>query len=337
MLNCNGKSDETLLWGEIEIADSFRYVLSPHLLELPLSAVPKIDCNNCRRVEEKTAIYGVFCCDVTPSLANFLVGEILTHGGNSVIDEWIEQCRGNPFGLWVPPLEAEKHRFARREGQYGQPCPLLTPIRGHCAIYARRPPLCIGYHCYYPNRMWRETWSCLVSTLDLLQDATSRYLVFQADFDFKWMADWWDREIEEIWQDNSYKPDCYAAYWQKWQSREQEFYRRCYETMRSGDAKLFADIRDHHRQHLSDRLDLQPAVDREQLDYLAWEYTNRHKLHLAPIEPSKSQRQRFVRGAICAEENTLSIHQQESILWWYLKQLTERSAKPWWHRLFGGG
>lgn len=324
-------------WENTALAHSFRCLLSPALLHIPWPKVPRIDCFRCRRVEEHMTSCEVKCCDVVPVLANFLVGEILSHTPHPVVEDWISQHRGDPYAIWVPPEVSAYHLSARKHGRYGSPCPLLYPgqgLQGTCSVYAHRPALCVGYHCYYPNRLWQEAWACFTSTLELWQDAAARYLVTLFSFDLQKMAVFWEQEPASLWQNNQQVPAFYQACWQHWQGKEREFYVQCYRTLCELGPEQRRAICDLQRQHLMDRMAQQGQTTTSQYTALAQEFIQRDQLQLTPLPPASDIREQLQRGAVAAEDNTLSIHQQESILLWYALQLQQAQTPSWWEKLW---
>lgn len=322
--------ESILLWGEVELADSFRTLLSPKLLEQGWPAVPKIDCQNCRRVHEGKATWAVRCCDVVPSLPNFLVGEILSSQEHPVVLEWLRSRRSDPFAIWVPPEKAQEHRSARVDGRYGKGCPLLVEEGGLCSVYLQRPALCVSYHCYYPSMLWKEAWSCLASLLEGLQDAASRYLVITADFDLSCMAEIWDEESDSLWEGCQQKEEFYQGCWQHWEGREAEFFRSCYERLQAMGDKERQDLHDWYRQQRMDRLAESDQQSSKQYQLLDQEFRQRGSLSLTPLEPPKPLRLRWQKKMLAPEENPYSLHQMESFLLWYKAKLTADTERPWW-------
>ena len=194
-------------WGEMKLANSFKNLFASSLLEEEPLKVPPVDCENCRCVLEKRTTWKVRCCDIVPRLANFLIGEILSNHQHDIIEKWIEDKRGDPYFIQIPPSLAKKYINARQDGHFGLPCPLLIKEGGACSLYHFRPPLCIGYHCYYPNSLLFEAWSCLTSTLELLQDTATRYLVSKSELNLTTMANIWDSANSELdlWENEKQK------------------------------------------------------------------------------------------------------------------------------------
>lgn len=310
-------------WGDVVLARSYLALLSPALRRRPLPSVPRVDCDDCRRVKEGTASFSVRCCDVLPRLSNFLVGEILTAGGHPRVEQWLLGRRGDPYFVQVPPTLAKAHLEARFGGKFGLPCPLLVPDQGRCSIYTMRPPLCIGYHCYYPNPFWLGLWSCLTSTLELLQDTATRYLVAQAGFSLGEMASVWRdfADEKELWEGESQHEKAYKAFWQHWQGREEEFYRDCYAKVREGGASLREALSALHREFLIERLARESRLDASRERELREErYTEEH---LTPLAPPKALRLQYQKSYVAAEENELTHLEQQRILLWYLERLDE--------------
>lgn len=312
-------------WGAVWLADGFFSLLHQQLTtEAEVPSVPRVNCGSCRRVEEGAALASIKCCDVTPRLPNFLVGEICAQAPHPVVTKWIEERRGDPYGFYIPPAVARAHLEARQEGRYGLACPLLVPGGGRCSIYMMRPALCVGYHCYYPDVMWQEAFSCLTSTLDLLQDAGARALVMSFPFD-------WERSASalasfhdeaDIWVGASQREEVYSSLWQDWQGKELAFYINCYEKVQASPLLLREQMLSLQRQQLASRLQsasLPPAeiirLERKLLD------ESDASGELRPIQPTERERLRYRQSAIPADQNIHSILQQEGQLLWYLQRL----------------
>ncbi len=325
---------KSLQWGSLVLADSFRYLIAPQLLAIPIPTVPRVACQDCRRVKEETASFEVRCCDIVPVLPNFLVGEILSLQTHPVVTEWITERRGDPFAIWVPPRIAEEHRNARQDGLFGLPCPLLLSGEGRCSIYVQRPALCVSYHCYYPDVLWQEAWACLASTLDLLQDAASRYLVTLFGLDLQKLAVLWGEEAGEIWEGKQQNIAAYQSCWQHWEGREADLYRKCYEIVQTTSPSLGWEVRDLQRQQLWDRLIANAQLSGEQESLLEREFVQRRSLQPKASHPPDWFRARLQEGTLTAEHNPFTIHQQESILLWYLQKLQESPIQQWWRTLW---
>lgn len=308
-----------LRWGGLVIADSYRYLLAPELLRISIPVVPKVDCSNCRKVSEGTASWEIRCCDITPHLPNFLVGEILESGGHPTMEGWFSS-RADPFYLLSPPELVRKHLAARTDGSFGLPCQLLLEGQGRCSLYARRPALCIGYHCYYPDILWREGFSCLTSTLDLWQNVASRYLVSSSSLCLQTIASIWKtaRHDDDLWEEETQKPWIRKALWQGWEGKEAAFYRDTYLRLRS---KLPEDrllIHHFYSEQLLRRLEDRGLKTAQREKEILGEIP---EAPLQSIAPSQAIRDAYQKGFIAAEENLATLREQESFLLWYLDQL----------------
>ena len=320
------------------IAKSYLQLLHPIEPDGAFPKVPEVDCDNCRRVKEGTASLDVRCCDVIPRFPNFLIGEILEteqtlEQGPKLIREWIAQHRGDPFYMQVPPTLSKQHREARKDGHFGLPCPFLIPKQGRCSIYQMRPVLCFTYHCYYPNGLWKEAWACMQATLELQQYTASHYLVAQSDLNMKTLSAFWSQEEQEdIWEHHSHLPEVYEALWQHKQGQEEQYYRECYQRFCSFSEKDFVDMRKQQTIFLMERLSASEKLSKKKERELMADYhaTEAPK----PRQPTTGQRRQYRKSYLPAEENELTLRQQESILMWYLQELNaptlwERIAKLW--------
>ncbi|TNE44846.1 MAG: hypothetical protein EP343_29785 [Deltaproteobacteria bacterium] len=318
------------MWSELELAESFQRLLSPVLLAEPWPTVPRVDCQQCRRVEEGLATWEVRCCDVVPVLPNFLVGEILHHHEHPVVLGWLQSRRSDPFAIWVPPNEAMEHKDARVDGRYGKGCPLLVEGGGLCSVYAQRPALCVNYHCYYPSMLWKEAWSCLGTLLELLQDAAAHFLVSLSDLDLGRLAQLWESEPPTLWEDGWQIEVLYEGCWQHWVGREAMFFRWCYEKLLSFGPKELQDVRDWHRQRCMDRLAVAGQEGTDHYRTLDEEFSHRHELQVVACEPPRELRKRLQSKVLGADEHLYSIHQMESYALWYREQLKKDENPSWW-------
>ena len=287
--------------------------------------VPTVDCEHCRCVDEGRTRENVRCCDVTPQFPNFLVGELLQSQEHEVISSWITQRRGDPYSLFVPPVVAKAHLDARVDGLYGMACPLLHVETGRCSVYAFRPGLCVGYHCYYPDVMWVEMWSCLTSLLCAAEDAASRYLVQRAGFSFRRMSAIWEHFEDElaIWDGVGQRAEVYNELWQDWLGREEAFYKLCFARLHEEGEEAWEQIVALQEEHLFARRDhgvlgLEGAMS----------------AGIMPIKPTTSLRMIYRKGRIRPEENVLSLPVQERLLMWYMEQLEQKGRWGRWTRFF---
>lgn len=320
-----------LVWGTVVLAESFGVLLSPALLSLPLPRVPRVDCGSCRRVQEGNAEETVRCCDIVPRIPNFLVGEILVQSDHPVILEWIKQQRCDPYYFLPPPAMERQHLNARSDGRFGLPCPLLLPGQGRCSIYTQRPSLCIGYHCYLPDMLWREAWMCLLSLLNLLQHAVARVLVQRAGFSMKRMAEVWETcETEAaLWEGESQKDAVYRDFWQDHQGNEAAFFRACFAQVRSDGKRLREEASALQKRLLWSRLAQTHPLPPEREKHLtqspaSWE--------LQPEEPPKALRTALQKGAQEADTLAFTLEEMESYMAWYIQALYAPSWWGWWNK-----
>lgn len=322
-------------WGGSTLADCFRHLLSEPLQTRPLRAVPQVDCQSCRRVKEGTAKDAVRCCDIAPAIPNFLVGEILHRHGHPVVLRWIEERRSDPYGIMVPPGVAQKHLSARTSGHFGLPCELLVPGEGRCSIYASRPALCVGYHCYYPSRLWQEAWACLGSLLSVLQEATARYLVTCFDFDLMATASAWDAFGERpLWNGVKQDLSLYQATWQHWCGREELFFRACYRHLVEHPKETSRGVRGLQRLQLMESFADAGRLTKEREDRCEREASG---VECCPVKPPDALRARLQRGVIPVDENERTIAELESHLLWYQQAVASKSWLSWlWEREVSG-
>ena len=322
---------QPLVWGAATLAESFGKLLSPALLSLPLPPVPRVDCGDCRRVREGNAEETIRCCDIVPRLPNFLVGEILHHSDHPVILEWIEQRRCDPYYFLPPPAMEERYLSARSDGHFGLPCPLLLPNQGRCSIYAQRPALCIGYHCYVPDVLWREAWMCLLGLLNLLQHAVARVLVQRAGFSMKKMAQVWeDSEAETtLWEGDRQKSSAYRAFWQEHEGKEADFFRGCFVRVRAEGRRVREEASDLQKRLLWSRLATTGALtsEREERWLRPFEIQEIH-----PEAPPEMLRRALQKGAQEADMLAFSIEEMEGFMAWYLGELQSPSWWRWWSK-----
>ena len=264
---------EPLRWGGLTLAASYRH-LTQGVVQAPLPEVG-LDCGRCRRVEEGSAVPSVKCCDIVPRFSNFLVGELLLSGSHPQIERWIDERRGDPFGLQVPPELAARYLSARGPGRFGLPCPLLQ--EGACSIYARRPLPCVDYHCYYPSELVREAYACLSSALMLLAQRAERALALSFELEAEPMGHALAEPDEALWAGASMRPEPYEALWQGFMGREREFYEACFLRLAKGwlAQRPVQPVTPTAEQRRSLRVGAQPAHDNPlspetQLGLLLW-------------------------------------------------------------------
>lgn len=262
-------------------------LLPEWLQKYPLPPVG-LDCHRCHRVEEGAADPSIKCCDIVPRLPNFLVGALLKTSARAEVRRWIKERRGDPFGIQVPPIVAHQHRVARKAGSFGLPCPFLNA--GACSIYAYRPILCVDYHCYYPNMLFREAYACQSSMWMMLEWQTERRLVLSFDLDVIRLAQALETPEDELWEGRGQRPAIYRELWQDWRGQEAAFYTACLERV--------------------------PSVVSE---------VAKSEVSITP--PSKALRAQYQTGAVPAHTNELDVTTQIGVFLWYQKKLS-RSTKP---------
>ena len=225
------------------------------------------------------------------------------------------------------------HLQAREGGRYGLPCPMLVAGQGRCSIYGQRPPLCMSYHCYVPDRLWREAFLALQSTLGLLQDAVARVLVERAGFSLRTMAQAWEgRSEEDIWQENRQDLSFYRVLWQDWYGREREFFLWCFAQIQQYHAEIYEEACASQRRFLWTRLEAKGALsaEREAILLREAEAGSNAKAALKPLEPPQALRDALFRDPIEPSQIDYTLYEMGCFVAWYLDALTTPSLARWW-------
>lgn len=192
------------------------------------------------------------CCTFTPILPNYLVGSILADEspemaeGKGRIKETIRKRVGvGPLNLSRPRklsllMTAYSDVFGRAKSLK---CPYYDDDNpsGTCSIWRHREVICMTYYCKYTGGMRSyEYWTALKDYLGRVQHMLAKGAARAVDPKviephFKPSA----LTLEDM-EDLPPKESDYKAWWGSWVGREEEFYLKCHEWVRSASAAEFA-------------------------------------------------------------------------------------------------
>lgn len=316
----------TFRLGSVTLAKSWEPLLHSSIRSLAFPPVPNIDCDHCWM--EKMGLFGknIKCCTYTPNFPNFLAGEILTdgyaEGGQSSIVEWIAERRGGPLMTHVPPGERDRFQRTYDDPQDQPGCPLLDD-NGRCTVYEHRPPLCIGYHCHYPqNPALIGFWNSLCSLLELHTILAAQYILGKQGWDkVAFNAFWQTHPFDEIWEENSIRQEESLALWQG-NTEHEAFYKGCYQYLLEHADSIRDDLAVYRREQLLAGLKEQPNPDSKRIEQLEDE-----PLVPEPLSPPPEAYQAFMSGhRILFPANHWSLYENESYILWFHEQAYGRQT-----------
>jgi hypothetical protein len=205
------------------------------------------DCTMCReppateRFDAKTR-----CCTYTPTIPNFLVGAILADRALAGRQSIGERMRGEgvtPWGLDPPALFKLVYAqawsaFGRAEGLL---CPHYLADLGECGIWAHRNSVCATYFCVHVRgsageHFWDQARKLLLDVEEelatvCLLDLGLEPSALEATYALR-SRPALGQVPEGISQeaiDGRADPRAHRRAWGRWEGREEELYRRCFE------------------------------------------------------------------------------------------------------------
>lgn len=187
------------------------------------------------------------CCTYYPRLPNFLVGALLSDGRAELAEgrRRMEEKMGSRLGVtpqWVK-ASARYNLLYRNSRQFfgraaSMRCPYYEEQQGGCTIWPYREAVCSTFFCkYVAGADGRKFWMTLKTYLTLAEIQLSRYAVLQllpeyilAGRDKPELTD--SPSVEDL-DERPVPAKDYTALWGKWEGREADFYRACYELVRA--------------------------------------------------------------------------------------------------------
>jgi len=197
------------------------------------------------------------CCTYHPRLPNYLVGAILSDEDAGMAEgrRRIQQkiSRGvavNP--QWIKAPSRYNLLYANARQAFGRSeslrCPYYEPQGGLCTIWRYREAVCSTYFCkYVAGADGRKFWMTLKTWLTLAEIQLSRYALLQLLPDYVLLGkDKADNSggpltVEDL-DDQRLPEKDYTELWHPWVGREEEFYRRCHESVRALSSEEFESL-----------------------------------------------------------------------------------------------
>ncbi|HYI00553.1 hypothetical protein [Hyalangium sp.] len=242
----------------------------PSFFQSSIPPETKATCSSCAmcesanpiRIESVDGVNRFFrpdtkCCTYHPRLPNYLVGAILSDEdagmaeGRRRIQEKIAHGVGvNP--QWIKAPTRYNLLYASARQAFGRTqslrCPYYEPQGGLCTIWRYREAVCSTYFCkYVAGADGRKFWMTLKTWLTLSEIQLSRYALLQLLPDYVLLGkDKADSSggpltVEDL-DDKPLPQKDYAELWHPWVGREEEFYRRCYESVWALSSEEFENL-----------------------------------------------------------------------------------------------
>ncbi len=192
------------------------------------------------------------CCTFWPNLPNYLVGAILADESPEMAEgrRRIKEAIATRIG--VGPWELSRPRklsllMRNYSGAFGRARSLLCPYyddknpAGTCSIWRHREVICLTYYCKYSDGMrGYEYWVALKNYLAHVQRQLAQNAARMVDPNVI-QPQFKDAPLTaEDMDDLPPKASDYESWWGPWVGREEEFYLKCHEWVRSVSAADFA-------------------------------------------------------------------------------------------------
>ncbi|WP_224363148.1 hypothetical protein [Hyalangium versicolor] len=244
--------------------------LFPSFFQDPIPVETKATCSSCAmceaanpvRIESVDGVSRFFrpdtkCCTYHPRLPNYLVGAILSdtdpamaEGRRRIQEKIARGVSVNPQWIKAPTRYNLLYTNARQAFGRAQAlkCPYYESNGGLCTIWRYREAVCSTYFCkYVAGADGRKFWMTLKTWLTLSEIQLSRYALLQLLPDYVLLGK--DKAdvatgpltIEDL--DEKPLPEKeYAELWNPWVGQEEEFYRRCFESVRALSSEEFENL-----------------------------------------------------------------------------------------------
>jgi hypothetical protein len=214
------------------------------------------DCAMCDKGEPSPVPMEYFlsdakCCTYFPQLPNYLVGAILADDspdmalGKERIRERIKSRIGvTPHWLTRPHkmtliMQSYSNAFGRAKSLL---CPYYDTSNpsNSCTIWRHREAVCMTYYCKYAGgQRGFDFWSALKAYLGYAQRQLARHAqVAVAEGVLEPVLQKNQLSVEDI-EDLPPKASDYMRWWGPWAVREEEFYVKCHDWLRSSRREVF--------------------------------------------------------------------------------------------------
>lgn len=238
--------------------------LLPDLFDAEAPREEKATCESCAMCPPAGAVTGddgavayfrpdAKCCTYHPILPNYLAGAILADDrpdmaeGKRRIREKIDMRTGvSP--MWVAPSRKVDVLYrATQKTAYGRSLTLLCPYfereKLNCTIWRHRDSVCTTYFCKYVRgadgqAFWQALRWSMIWVEAALSGRAARSLI-PGHSEPRPSAG--NMTVEEL-EDRPPKESTYAALWGEWAGREEDFYVRCFEHVKSIGREGFREI-----------------------------------------------------------------------------------------------
>lgn len=249
-------------------------------------------CENCTRCRSaQSPFINTKCCDYHPHLANYLVGGLLSDDsaifgvGQARVREKIAEKKGvTPYGI-IPPVAYVKERKAlysieesfhkvARAGAESLLCPYYD--NGHCSVWKYRENLCVTFFCSSSGgqKGW-NFWDKVNEYIRLAERELSKYVMLQLGWPSEAIITNYIKPSYIGLENEQGEVDekKYKKLWRDWAGREEEFYTRAFEIVKSLDAAGFRQITGQ------DRTILEEAIRQTQTGFIQATLPERLSLH----------------------------------------------------------
>lgn len=241
--------------------------LFPELLDIEFPAEVIATCESCTLCSSVQSPYVTTkCCAYHPHLANYLLGAILTDEDKS-LELGKERVRAQitarigvtPYGIIPSVPYSNLEKIKESQEFWKRPHDLIESLRcpyynsGHCTIWKYRENLCVTHFCSsVGGSEGKVFWKKVNKYLKMAETTLSQYAMVQLGWPSSKIktekvttADFNIEDEQGIVNDQNY-----IKLWGEWVGREEEFYKKCYETVRKMDALSFKKITGLNREIL---------------------------------------------------------------------------------------
>jgi hypothetical protein len=242
-----------------QLPEFYRALLPREILSAEVRET-KATCDSCAMTREKRGARArvtyqghLKCCTYEPFLPNFLVGAVLSHAdrfpvGVAAMRAKIEKREfALPIGL-VPRLSLQVEFNNRRSGEFGQRedwlCPYYQKDSNNCGIWKYRGSVCTAFFCQSDfGAKGLRFWSRFSNYLGYVEMALAEEALVELDFSPRQISSQLEylnrKDASASERLDSLSAKDWRQIWNGYDSGVEEFYKKCYEKVKSWDRARF--------------------------------------------------------------------------------------------------
>ena len=239
----------------------------PELLDIEFPEEKIATCATCTLCRSSQSPYiKTKCCAYHPHMANYLLGGVLcdddidlASGKERIRAQIVARAGVTPYGI-IPSIPFQnRQKIVDSQEFWTRPHELMESQRcpyyddGRCTVWKYRENLCVTYFCSSIGGTAGNTfWKKLNKYIKMAETSLSQYAMLQLGWPVASIKTGSlttaDFKLED--EDGNVDDTIYSNLWEKWEGKEEEFYRSCYTLIKTIDSATFKSITGISRQIL---------------------------------------------------------------------------------------